>query len=342
MDNAKKQYFKVDENGQYELPIKPDKELFVSNYMNSVGFPNFTSLEMDVFYTLCAVLSNTEDRVYKLNLTDFFKSMGKRGYSDEEIYTIIDEMTDKFADKKVFCNQDGKKIKGSLFIVEQNLDEQYINVEVPRLMRHLINDLHSNFTKIEMKEFLSLRSVNAKKLYRLIRQYDDLGIVKIKIKDFYSCMGIDEEKPFKYVDRDVLNPSVKELEKVFVSLSVTKGRNTRKKGHPIEVLTFSWTPRRSIVEEKEEADIRTKKKLQKAKAVQRDIEQKHPELAENTHIPTSKTKKNSFADFEQRSYDFDEFEKKYVFTGKEADDEPIKGQYYIDDINCEIKEDKEN
>ena len=308
-----KNFFKVGADGQLELKVNPDKELFVANAMNEIGFKDFTNFELDIFYTLCAVLSNTPEGVYILNLKDLKEALKRQNYSDKQILDTVDRLTDRLTASKEFKNENGETIKGSMFVTATPDNCDYIRVWVSPEHRFLINDIHSNFTKIEMREFINLKLAYSKKLYRIIRQFDDLGIVRIKIEDLKKVLGISENYKPKYINDQIIKPACEELRNIFTDLNYTAKRSS-KRGKPITSYVFSWIPRRKIIDEKDQNQKRLEQRKNKAMAI----------LKEQGVEVNTKPKNGKSGSFEGRQYDFDQLEAQLV------NNEQVPGQMSLE------------
>ena len=56
----------------------------------------------------------------------------------------------------------------------------------------LLNQLTSNFTRFELKEFVTLKSSYSKEFYRRMKQFKNTGFWKCSIEEFRYLLDIPE------------------------------------------------------------------------------------------------------------------------------------------------------
>ena len=90
-------------------------------------------------------------------------------------------------------------------------DTQILYVSVNEEFFFLLNQLTSNFTRFELKEFVTLKSSYAKEFYRRMKQFRSTGFWKCNIEEFRNLLDIPEKYRIVDIDKYVLKPVVKEL-----------------------------------------------------------------------------------------------------------------------------------
>ena len=75
----------------------------------------------------------------------------------------------------------------------------------------LLNQLTSNFTRFELKEFVTLKSSYTKEFYRRIKQFRKTGFWKCSIEEFRNLLDIPQKYRIIDIDKYVLKPIMKEL-----------------------------------------------------------------------------------------------------------------------------------
>ena len=128
-------------------------------------------------------------------------------------------------------------------------------------------------------------------LYRLLKQFRSTGEYHVKVDELRKLLGCPESYSNKYLMRDIITPAIAELQKDFPTLTCEAVR-ARTKGRPVTGYHFMFMadgqiPGQMTIDQGAE-EVR-KYKASKAKE-------------------GSKARRNSFNNFEQRDYDFDDLE----------------------------------
>jgi len=93
-----------------------------------------------------------------------------------------------------------------------------------------ISQLQSRFTSYKLRNIAQLQSTHSIRLYELLAKFADTGLRVISLDEFKAALGIsDKYAQYKILNRDVIKPSVEELNKrsdlVIRYNSVKRGRN---------------------------------------------------------------------------------------------------------------------
>lgn len=93
-----------------------------------------------------------------------------------------------------------------------------------------ISQLQSRFTSYKLRNIAQLQSTHSIRLYELLAKFADTGLRVISLDEFKAALGIsDKYAQYKILNRDVIKPSVEELNKRSDLLirynSVKRGRN---------------------------------------------------------------------------------------------------------------------
>lgn len=90
-------------------------------------------------------------------------------------------------------------------------NSQILYVSVNEDFFFLLNQLTSNFTRFELKEFVTLKSSYTKEFYRRIKQFRKTGFWKCSIEEFRNLLDIPQKYRIIDIDKYVLKPIMKEL-----------------------------------------------------------------------------------------------------------------------------------
>lgn len=110
-----------------------------------------------------------------------------------------------------------------------------------------ISQLKSRFTSYKIRHIAHLQSTHSIRIYELLMRFKDTNVRMISVDDFKAALGIsDKYKEFKTLKRDVLNPSLKELN-ARSNLDITL--ETVKKGRSVVALTFEFNEKPEVQQE---------------------------------------------------------------------------------------------
>ncbi len=105
---------------------------------------------------------------------------------------------------------------------------EYLEVQLNDSYQYLLNNLGmgGQYTSFKLLEFQRVRGKYAKTLYRLLKQYKSTGILSVEWTQFRELLDIPKDYKMENIDQKVLNPSLKELRKIypFEHLSYKKER----------------------------------------------------------------------------------------------------------------------
>lgn len=208
--------------------------------MNEVKFNSLSSVEMDLFFSLCTKVKENGSHKITIPFTEL-KNISK--YSSTSQVKFIEDLrkTNRKLLSLQFClvNENGTRIIDfSLFpTFDINTELKTLTVSVNEDFTFLLNQPEF-FTQFELKEFVTLRSSYAKTLFRLLKQFRTTGHLYITIDDFKNRMEIPSTYAMSDIDKKVIKPSLKELEPYFKNLKIKK--NKKGQGGRVNSLEFHF------------------------------------------------------------------------------------------------------
>lgn len=212
-----------------------NKTIEYNDKFNQIDSIYLTASEMNIFFTICYKFKNIKND--KISIT--FKELRHRiNYNQESYYHLVGNL-ESTLDKMMKINH---KLPGSNIIMSSNLfddyivyvKEHYFEIQVSDAFSELLNNLNENFTQLYLEEFVSLKTVYSKKLYRLLKQFQDSSYVRMDMETFRKYMDIPKSYRMSQINSRVLNPSIKETSKFFPKLRVKKIRGMHNKVVSIE------------------------------------------------------------------------------------------------------------
>jgi len=226
------------------MSIKQDMTIY-KNEMNMVPFRNFTSIEMDLFFSICTKMRDKGLEKIRYSLDELKKLSN---YKPTSIIRFASDLDKTYSKMLSLTYKNGDKINFERFVLFTNFkvcgDEQYVEITTNPELKYIINEINSDFTKFEMKEFTNIRSSYAKTAFRLLKQFRLTGFWKIQITDFKELFDIPKQYRITDIDARVIKPIQKELSNSFQNLKITKIK--AKKKNKIEYLEFNFKPQDDI------------------------------------------------------------------------------------------------
>lgn len=208
-----------------------------NNDINKVPLRNLTEKELNIFFSL--IFKAKEEKTRKINMT--FTDLRKISNGDINTPRFIKAL-DSMDKKLLNLNQSVEIKKGVFkrfnlfndFTIDTN--ENTLTVSIHELFSYMLNDLIGNYTKFELQELISFKSSYSKNVFRLMKQWESIKKLDIKLDEFKRILCIPESYKFSKIDQRVLKPVMEELSPIFPNLKVEK----IKKGRSIDKLIFTW------------------------------------------------------------------------------------------------------
>ncbi|MEG9320158.1 replication initiation protein [Fusobacterium varium] len=231
------------------------------NDMNKVSFAGFKEKELDLFFSICQKMKEkgTNEVIFSFaelrQLSQYTNRSVERLYSDlDRVYKKMLELNLKYEDEKeirrfVLFNRYVIKKEEKIILIKSSEDFEYV-----------LNNLIGNFTKFDLIEFVSLKSIYSKNMFKLLKQWESKKERKFEIEEFRHLLAIPEKYRMSIIDLKVLNPIMTELPRYFPKLKLEKIKTGRK----VTELKFTWNFKKENIEEVEEIQIKISEKLDKA------------------------------------------------------------------------------
>ncbi|TPH98221.1 replication initiation protein [Helicobacter pylori] len=143
---------------------------------------------------------------------------------------------------------------------------EYLDVQLNDSYQYLLNNLGmgGQYTSFKLLEFQRVRGKYAKTLYRLLKQYKSTGILSVEWVQFRELLDIPKDYKMENIDQKVLNPSLKELHKIypFEHLSYKKERRSHDKRKVTHIdFYFEQLPQGETKQQKQKDKQRAKRDI---------------------------------------------------------------------------------
>ena len=225
------------------------------NELNLVPLRDFTSTEINLFFSMCNKLKEKDTDELKIpfaelkHLSSYEQTEKKRFINDlKRIYDKVLNLT--------YTEYSGLSFKKFVLFTayEVNADDEYLTISVNDKLKNILNELTGDFTKFELEELTHIKSTYSKNMYRLLKQYRHTGYFKIHIDDFRERLDVPKSYRMTNVNTSVLKPIIKELSPLFENLKINKVK--AKKGRKIEWLEFVFSPERRTFSKKQPQSVK--------------------------------------------------------------------------------------
>ena len=216
-----------------------DIKVRYKNELNLVPMRNFDSVEMNLFFSICAKMKDKSLSKVQFTFEDLRELSAYKPTSIKRFSDDLEAVYNKMLQLTYRTEEAGIREKFILF-TGYRIDEnnQTVDISVNPELAYIINELSSEFTKFELQEFTGIRSSYAKTMYRLLKQYRSTGFYIVKIEDFREILSIPNSYQMSDIDKQVLKPIKNELSEFFDPLKIKKIK--ARKGNRIAMIEFRF------------------------------------------------------------------------------------------------------
>lgn len=219
------------------------------NQLNSVSLTGFNCIEMNIFYTALYYLREKASSEIIIPYIDLQHLANMKKNNPQYIYDKLMETKDKIF--HLSLDPLGKSIPGKVDY-DCHLFSTWHNSKISRELRlgmdpsytWLVNDNRFNFTSFELLEFVNLKSVYAKNLFKILKQWKTTGRYRVdSIVLLRFLLAVPPGMKDEYLSARIISPAVTEIREKTDSFEnlqyngLYNGRN-----HKINGFQFTWLP----------------------------------------------------------------------------------------------------
>jgi plasmid replication initiation protein len=219
------------------------------NDLNTIPMRNWNSEEMNFFFGILAKLRNQGTKVIQFDRHELEDLANYSDWNLPRFKRIMENLGEHITSIKYYERTSHSfKIMNLFSIFEVNWNDEMtdlsVKVGVTENYEYIVNKLNAEFTAYELEEFTTIRSTYAKTVYRLLKQWRTIGKKEFKIDEFKVLLDTPEYYGPSEIDKNILNPVLRELPVFFKNLKVKKVKaNTR--GTPVTGYIFTWKPEKT-------------------------------------------------------------------------------------------------
>lgn len=221
-----------------------------SNELHELKFNSLSETQQNVFFTLLQQFRNTDSYTLELDFNKIFElaNIAQGTNYRKEILDKLGKLQEfKF---RYEINELGDLRQDVIFpSMQTDTKNRRLFVKVSRGFKdRYIDSPLKGWTRYELAEFVNLSGTYTKTIYRYLKQFRQTGLWRIRYDDFKELLGIPESYQSCDIDKQILNPTIKELSaernlfdqrripfKGLILKKIKKGRN-------IDALEFYFEP----------------------------------------------------------------------------------------------------
>lgn len=199
-----------------------------SNDFYKMKICRFNALEQNILYGILANLREHRLNTFELTAEQILDFMPSKNMTRKELFKEVVKLRDSFfkLDFEVIKPLENNKVRiqyynlFSIFDIGAVADYTDINsaelldisVKLNPDFENLLFNLSEHFTQFKLEEFIFLSGKYTKNLYVNLKQFRTTGIWRVKINDFLELMDIPKSYRMRDIDRQILEPSIKQLQ----------------------------------------------------------------------------------------------------------------------------------
>lgn len=215
------------------------------NDLNTAVMTKWTAEEFNIFFTILAKVKEKGTNTIEITAQEI-KELIEHNQSRSKLINIIDKALDKMM---ILFYKEGKGAgsrRMSIFdIAEIDEDGVIVTIKMSSQYEYILNRLSANFTIFELAEYVRLKSIYSKSMFRLLKQWRTIGKKRFKKKDLFLFLDVPKStQTTANFTNKVLKPIQEELTPIFQDLKIVPIR-AKTQGRPITHYEFTWKPETS-------------------------------------------------------------------------------------------------
>ncbi len=198
---------------------------------------DLSTIQVKILLHMISKIDHTKDRLDTITISvQEFKKI--TGISTTAIYSRINVELDNFLKKTIYNKFDGGLINTTIIAgYTYNNGLGKFNIDFSPTLTPYLLQLKTNFTVIDIRSLLQLKSIYAIRFYEFCKESERIGTFKFEVEKLKDILGL-ADRYAKYTDfrKRVINVAQKELQETS-DLYFTY--EERKKGNTVVLLVFT-------------------------------------------------------------------------------------------------------
>lgn len=222
------------------------------NNLNLFSFAGFKEKELDIFFTICYKLKERGENMVEINFNEL-KTLTDLTKKPERLKNYILQLNKKLLALNYQMEVKENEYEAFVFFTRlyTNFNTGKLEVSVQPQFAYLLNNLVEKYTKFDLLEFISLKSIYSKNMFKLLKQWDTKKEKEFVIDDFRNILNVPPKYRMSEIDKFILTPITEELPQYFPNLKLEK----IKTGKKVTSLKFTWSGKVEKIEPKTINDL---------------------------------------------------------------------------------------
>lgn len=182
------------------------------NELNELNFYNLSAQDSNIFMVLCSKMRDKGTEKVTFTYQEIRELAKIKIHSNDDFINALKRMNKRLSEVNCTIETETDIDSFNLFptfrISKLN---QTLTVSINPDFKYLLNDITNNFTRFELKEFVSLKSKYTKSLYRILKQYRSTGARYMDIKDIREKLDVPEKYENRRIMNLIIKPSIDDL-----------------------------------------------------------------------------------------------------------------------------------
>lgn len=232
------------------------------NNINKLSFNNFTEKELNVFFSIVYKIQNQGSNILEIPFVEL------RNLSNGDIHlprflNSVKNVSDKISNLNFRYENDEEIVKFYFFNKFRiRKKEKVLILSINEDFQFLVNNLlkKGNFTILELENFVKLKSVYSKTLFRILKQWDSIHYKKFELQELRELLDVPASYSTARFNQRILTPTENELKQFFPHLTIEK----KKTGKVITEIEISWGKKEPEIEIVDDIEVEISEELDKA------------------------------------------------------------------------------
>lgn len=188
-----------------------------NNDMNSVSFGGFKEKELDLFFSICFKAKELGTDKIKIDFSELKKLSDYTNRNLDRFIKDLDNTYTKMLSLNITIKLSELSFtKFNLFNeYTVNVEERTITIQINEKFKHLLNNLLNNYTKFDLIDFVSLKSIYSKNIFKILKQWENKKEKEFSMVEFKELLSVPKSYKLSDIDKNVLAPLRKDLPEFF-------------------------------------------------------------------------------------------------------------------------------
>lgn len=186
--------------------------LKISNELLSVGMNGLKGFELDLWFMIVALVTDSGTKLQKFKLKELSKfakvSIGHQSNLDLEgsLKNVIKKVT---SDNSEIINQrTNKPFFLNHFSTLEVTDDGELKVQVSKEFEKLYNNVNSKYSTLDLNVYWRMRSFYAKEFYKCVIRFRSTGVWRVTLEDFRRLLSVPDYFTPTHIKKTVIKPGV--------------------------------------------------------------------------------------------------------------------------------------